>query len=272
VTEAPILARATGYIRKRNADIGDRVKAGQVVAEVEAPELDQQILQANATIDQVKSSVQQAEAAIQQGRANENLARLTAGRMANLLGRGVISKQDNDNAQAQYAAQQANVEALGKAAAAMRSSVTAAEANLARLNQIKTYQTVRAPFEGVITLQCDTGARQRGQHRCSSASPKPERCAITSTSPDRRGVRSLGQRAIISIAEIAAASSRESSLHLQCLRPRHCTLLTEVQVPNADGKLMPGMFVAGGSPPCPAGTRRCSSPGTRSSCAATGRR
>jgi multidrug resistance efflux pump len=60
-------------------DIGDRVKAGQVVAEVEAPELDQQILQAKAAIDQANSSVQQAEAAIQQGRANENLARLTAG-------------------------------------------------------------------------------------------------------------------------------------------------------------------------------------------------
>ena len=85
-----------------------------MVAEIEAPELDQQILQANAAIEQVKSSVQQAEAAIQQGRANENLARVTAGRMANLLGRGVISKQDNDNAQAQYAAQQANVEALEK--------------------------------------------------------------------------------------------------------------------------------------------------------------
>ena len=78
VTEAPILARATGYIQKRYVDIGDRVKAGQVVAEMEAPELDQQMLQANAAIEQVKSSVQQAEAAIQQGKANENLARLTA--------------------------------------------------------------------------------------------------------------------------------------------------------------------------------------------------
>src|ERR1022692_4612480 len=96
-----------GNPNKAQGDIGDRVKAGQVVAEVEAPELDQQILQANAAIEQAKSSVQQAEAAIQQGRANENLARLTAGRMSNLLGRGVISKQDNDNAQAQYAAQQA---------------------------------------------------------------------------------------------------------------------------------------------------------------------
>src|ERR1035441_6860157 len=105
------------------------------------------------------SSAQQAEAAIQQGRANENLASLSAGRMSNLLGRGVISKQDNDNAQAQYAAQQANTEALVKAAAAMRSSVAAAEANLARLGQLKTYQTVRTPFDGVITLRnVDTGA------------------------------------------------------------------------------------------------------------------
>src|SRR5437588_8211799 len=61
VTEAPILARATGYIRKRYVDIGDRVKAGQVVAEIEAPELDQQILQATAAIEQARSTVQQAE-------------------------------------------------------------------------------------------------------------------------------------------------------------------------------------------------------------------
>ena len=54
VTEAPVLARASGYIKKRYADIGDRVKAGQVLAEIEAPELDQQILQANAAIEQAK--------------------------------------------------------------------------------------------------------------------------------------------------------------------------------------------------------------------------
>ena len=56
VTEAPILARATGYIRKRYVDIGDRVKAGQVLAEIEAPELDQQILQANAAIEQAQAA------------------------------------------------------------------------------------------------------------------------------------------------------------------------------------------------------------------------
>jgi RND family efflux transporter MFP subunit len=245
VTEAAILARATGYIRKRYVDIGDRVKAGQVVAEVEAPELDQQILQAHAAIDQARSGVQQAEAAIQQGRANENLARLTAGRMANLLGRGVISKQDNDNAQAQYAAQQANVEALVKAAAAMRSSVTAAEANLARLNQIKTYQTVRAPFDGVITLRnVDTGAlvNEGSTLLFRVAQTATLRTYINLPQADAESVK-VGQHAIVSIAELPGRKfdgvvTRTSN----ALDPATRTLLTELQVRNADGALMPGMF------------------------------
>src|ERR1019366_5540354 len=244
VTEAPILARATGYIRKRYVDIGDRVNAGQVVAEVEAPELDQQILQANAAIEQAKSSVQQAEAAIQQGRANENLARLTAGRMSNLLGRGVISKQDNDNAQAQYAAQQANTEALVKAAA-MRSSVTAAEANLARLGQLKTYQTVRAPFDGVITLRnVDTGAlvNEGSTLLFRVAQSGTLRAYINLPQADAESVK-VGQRAIVSIAELPGRKfdgtvTRTSN----ALDPATRTLLTEVQVHNADGALMPGMF------------------------------
>jgi len=245
VTEAPILARATGYIKKRYVDIGDRVKSGQVVADIEAPELDQQILQARAVIEQTKSSVQQADAAIQQARANENLAKVTAGRMSNLLGRGVISKQDNDTAQAQYAAQQANVQALEQASAAARSNVAAAEANLSRLDQLKTYQTVRAPFDGVITLRnVDTGAlvnegstllfriAQTGMLRIYVNLPQSEADSIKP-----------GQRADISIAELIGKKftgvvTRTSN----ALDPSTRTLLTEVQVPNAGGMLMPGMY------------------------------
>ncbi|MEO8593198.1 MAG: efflux RND transporter periplasmic adaptor subunit [Candidatus Solibacter sp.] len=245
VTEAPIMARATGYIKKRYVDIGDRVKAGQVVAEVEAPELDQQMLQATAAIEQAKSSVQQAEAAIQQGTANENLARLTAGRIANLLSRGVVSKQDNDNAQAQYAAQQANVQALTKAAAASRSNVAAAEANLARLTQIKTYQTVRAPFEGVITLRnVDTGAlvNEGSTLLFRVAQTGSMRAYINIPQADAESAKP-GQRAEISIAELPGRKfngvvTRTSN----ALDPTTRTLLTEVQVPNPNGMLMPGMF------------------------------
>ncbi|MCU1235474.1 MAG: efflux transporter, family, subunit [Candidatus Solibacter sp.] len=245
VTEAPILARATGYIRKRYVDIGDRVKAGQVVAEVEAPELDQQILQARAVIEQAKSSVQQADAAIQQARANENLAKITAGRMSNLLGRGVISKQDNDNAQAQYAAQQANVQALQQAAAASRSNVSAAEAGLSRLNQLKTYQTVRSPFEGVITMRnVDTGAlvNEGSTLLFRVAQTGTLRIYVNLPQTDADSVKP-GQRADISIAELTGRKFTGTVTRTSnALDPTTRTLLTEVQVPNSGGVLMPGMY------------------------------
>ena len=134
-------------------DIGDRVKAGQVLVEIEAPELEQQIKQATAAIDQGSSAVQQADAALLQARANLGLAQVTNDRWKKLLAKGVVSRQDNDTYQAQYQAQQANVQALEKAVSAAHSNVSALEANLARLNELLAYQTVRAPFAGVITVR-----------------------------------------------------------------------------------------------------------------------
>ena len=158
--------------------------------------------------------------------------------MTNLLGRGVISKQDNDNAQAQYAAQQANVEALVKAAAAMRSSVAAAEANLARLNQIKTYQTVRAPFDGVITLRnVDTGAlvNEGSTLLFRVAQTATLRTYINLPQADAESVK-VGQHAIVSIAEIPGRKFNGTVTRTSnSLDPATRTLLTEVQVQNADG-------------------------------------
>src|ERR1043165_6554370 len=108
-TEAPILARATGYIRKRYVDIGDRVKGGQVVAEVEAPELDQMILQAKASIETAQSAEQQARgrrgAEGAEGGGGGGGKKKTGGRVTselwdNLQKRGVVSKQENDAYQA----------------------------------------------------------------------------------------------------------------------------------------------------------------------------
>src|SRR6202034_1439023 len=70
VTEAPVLARASGYIKTRYVDIGDRVKGGQLLAEVEAPEMEQQVQQAKSGVDQTKSALEQAEANLQQGKTN----------------------------------------------------------------------------------------------------------------------------------------------------------------------------------------------------------
>ena len=121
VTEAPILARSDGYIKRRLVDIGDRVQAGQILAEIEAPELDQQVRQAQANVQQMQASLTQALANRAQGKANADLARVTAERWATLAKKGAVSKQENDQYQAQYQAQAANLDALEQAAAVTRS-------------------------------------------------------------------------------------------------------------------------------------------------------
>src|ERR1035441_1386582 len=159
VTEAPVLARASGYIQKRYVDIGDRVKSGQLLAEIDAPELDQQVNQARAALDQVRAALEQAKANLQQGQAQEQLSKVTAGRWKNLQSKGVVSSQENDTYQSQWTVVQANVSALGKAVASAQSNISAAQANLSRLTELQGYKSVRAPFAGVITVRnVDVGA------------------------------------------------------------------------------------------------------------------
>src|SRR5258708_628946 len=153
VTEAPIPARAHGYLEHRMVHIGDRVKGGQALAEIAAPETDQQILQAKAALQQAQASLDQALANYEQGKTNLELARTTAERWNKVAGRGGVSQQENDQYQNQYRAQGANVQALEKAIAAQRGNIAAAEANVARLNDVQGYRLVKAPFDGVITLR-----------------------------------------------------------------------------------------------------------------------
>src|SRR5579871_3289244 len=90
VTEAPVLARASGYILHRYADIGGKVKAGQLLADIDAPELDQQVRQAQAAVEQANAALDQASANLAQGKANEQLAKVTADRWKNLVAKGVV--------------------------------------------------------------------------------------------------------------------------------------------------------------------------------------
>jgi RND family efflux transporter MFP subunit len=245
ITEAPVLARSSGYIRKRYVDIGDHVAAGQVLAEIEAPELTQQIRQAQAAIDQANSTIQQAQAALLQGRANENLAKVTAERWTNLLAKGVVSRQDKDNYQAQYEAQQANVQALEKAVAASRSNAAAAEANLARLNELLGYQTVRAPFAGVITVRnIDSGALVNEGNTLLYRIAQTDRLRTYLNVPqsDADSVR-VGQQATLTIPDLPGRKFAGSvSRTANALDPASRTLLVEVQVPNPSGTLLPGMY------------------------------
>src|SRR5205807_2067834 len=112
ITEAPILARASGYIKQRYADIGDRVKKGDLLAEIDSPELGQQVAQARATLQQVTWAADSAQASLDQAKANEQLNKITSERYTNLVERGAVSRQDADNFRVQYEAQRSNVAAL----------------------------------------------------------------------------------------------------------------------------------------------------------------
>src|SRR3984893_11706847 len=245
VTEAPILARAEGYIKRRMVDIGDRVKAGQPIAEIEAPELDQQLLQAKASLQQTQAALEQALANQQQGKANQELARVTADRWKNLAGKGVVSRQENDQYQAQYQAQTANLQALEKAVSAARSNIAAAEANVARLDEMQSYRVVKAPFDGVVTLRnVDGGAlvhagstllfriAQTGTLRIYVNVPQTNASSIQPGQAAQLSVSNLpGRRFTGKVARTANA-----------LDPTSRTMLVEVQVPNTDGALLPGMY------------------------------
>ena len=245
VTEAPILARASGYVKKRYADIGDRVKAGQLLAEIEGPELEQQVRQAKAGQDQAGANLEQAVANLEQGRSTAQLAKVTAARWKNLADRGVVSKQENDRYQSEAETQNAHVVALEKAVASARSSIGMADATLGRLTEIQGYQKVRAPFAGVITQRnVDVGAliTEGNTLLFRMAQTDRLRTYINVPQADASAVR-VGQSAQVTVADLpkrkfAAVVTRSAN----ALDPATRTLLTEVQLSNADGTLMPGMY------------------------------
>lgn len=246
VTEAPILARAEGYVAKRYADIGDQVKAGQLLAEIEAPDLDQQVRQAQAAVVQSQADLERSSAALEQGKANESLAKVTAVRWENLARKGVVSKQENDQYQAQYLAQAANVRALDRAVAAARSNITAAEANVGRLSELQGYLKVRAPFAGVITLRnVDVGALvNTGNTMLYRISQTNLLRTYVNVPQSNASDLHVGQTAILSTAELPDRKFHGTVTRTSnSLDPSSRTMLAEIQVPNPDGKLLPGMYV-----------------------------
>ena len=245
VTEAPILARSDGYLKARYVDLGDKVKAGQPLAEIDAPELDQAILQAQAAVAQAQASLEQAQASLEQGKANRELARVTAERWKTLAAAGVVSLQENDQNQAQLTSQTANVQALEKAISAQRSNVAAAQANLARLQDVQGYRIVKAPFDGVITVRnVDLGAlvstgntllyriAQTGTLRMYVNVPQASASAIHVGQPAQLTLSNFPGR------QFAGKVARTAN----ALDPTSRTMLVEVAVPNPDGALFPGMY------------------------------
>jgi multidrug efflux pump subunit AcrA (membrane-fusion protein) len=141
IEETPIYARANGYLRRRLVDIGDRVHAGQLLAEIETPELDQQFMQARASLPQARAN-------LAQSRATMELARITAERWDELERRDLVARQEVDQQRAAFAGSQATFNAV-------RANVEAQEANVRQLEALQSFRRVTAPAEALISTVTD---------------------------------------------------------------------------------------------------------------------
>jgi RND family efflux transporter MFP subunit len=228
---ANIFARTSGYIEKRYVDIGDQVKAGALLAEIVAPELDHQISEAQATLKQDQATLHQTE-------ASRELAQVTNARDSNLVKQGWLTLQQGDNDRLTLAAQEAAVSVA-------QSNVAAQEAQIKVLGQEKAYQRVVAPFDGVVTQRyIDNGSLVQSGSTMMFTMMHSNVIRIQLYVPQDKafGVEP-GVKAVVHVPEIPNRDFPGTVTRIaRALQPGSRTLLTEIDVPNPDGTLSPGIY------------------------------
>jgi RND family efflux transporter MFP subunit len=230
--ETTIYPRVTGYVRKWDHDIGDRVKEGEVLAEIDTPELDQQIVQA-------KAQLAQAEASLVQSRANADFAGQNLARYERLAPAGVTSQEELDRQRAESRVSAANIKVA-------EANIEAQRANIGRLAQEKSFARVLAPFAGTVT------ARSVERGALVSAGNATPLFRVAALDPVRVFVQ-VPQDAALSVKPDAAAKvtvrefpgrvfDGKVARAAGALDPATRTMTTEVRVPNPKGELLPGVY------------------------------
>jgi RND family efflux transporter MFP subunit len=234
--QANIFARASGYIDKRNVDIGDNVKAGELLAHITAPEIEHQIQQAQASIGQ-------SQAALQQAQANAELANVTWGRDKPLVQQGWVTKQQGSVDEQTLQAQQA---AVGVA----QQNLAAQQAQLKVLQQQQDYQSVVAPFDGTITQRnIDVGSLVQADATTGTFMFTIMQSNVIRTyvhvPQDAAFGLEPGVGAKVRVPEIPGREFPAKVTRVaDALEPNTRTLLAEVDIPNTDGALSPGIYCA----------------------------
>jgi RND family efflux transporter MFP subunit len=276
INVATIYARANGYIRQRFVDIGSVVKAGQVLAVIESPEIDQELAQARANLEHAKAAVEQSRANLEQAKAgvlharalvdqataNEQIASTTDQRWTRLVEKGVLPKQSGDERRSVFVARQAESAAARAGLATSEANVIsrtadlrAAEANVQaqvasvrRLERAQSFEQVTAPFDGVVTeRKVERGdlvsAGTAGDRNLFTVA-QAKTLRIQVNVPQSYAIDlKPGQPAEIIIRERAGQTFMGTVARTaESLNASSRTLLVEVQVDNRSGSLLPGMY------------------------------
>jgi RND family efflux transporter MFP subunit len=219
--QSPIAARASGYLRRWHKDIGSRVEKGDLLAELDAPEIDQQLSQAIAAREQTASSLA--------------LAKSTLARWEALRAKDAVSQQELDERRSASAQAAANL--------------AAADANVERLRQLEGFKRVIAPFSGVITRRnvdvgdlIDAGGGA-GRAMFLLTQTDPLRVYINVPQSSAQLVK-RGQKAIVTQTELAGKTFEGEVVRTSgSIDAATRTMQVEITLPNKDGVLMPGAYV-----------------------------
>ena len=245
--QATLYARATGYIAERRVDIGSRVRQGDELVRIAAPDLDQQLAQANAQMAQVQAALAQANAQAQAASSTSDLASVTNGRISRLANQGWETQQNADSTRLNLAGSRASLAGSEAAVKVAQANLAAQYATVQRLRELTGFEEVRAPYDGVITSRnvdtgdlVDTGT---GKAMFTLARDDVVRVAVNVPQSGAIGVRD-GLVAKIHVPEMpdrvfegrVARSSGALALGSR-------TMQSEVDVPNPDGALRPGLYV-----------------------------
>jgi RND family efflux transporter MFP subunit len=246
---ASVFARTNGYIEKRFVDIGSHVRAGQTLAIISTPEVDQQLNQARAEVLQAAASVQQAKASLLQAEANLDLARITRARYTHLSGTRAVTPQSVDEVEQAFNARTADVAAANANIAMAQANLQSQKANVQRLIQLQGFERVVAPFEAVITARnveqgdlVNDGSGNGSRSLFSIAQSNVLRVQVEVPQSSALAIKD-GLTAVLTVREMpgreftATVTRSADSVDLAAR-----TMLTEVQVDNRDGSLVPGMY------------------------------
>jgi multidrug efflux system membrane fusion protein len=220
-TESPIYARTNGYLSKWYKDIGSRVTKGELLAEIETPEIDQELAQSRAAQEQANAQL--------------SLAKTSAQRWANLQKMDAVAQQETDERNSTYTQGQA--------------AVAAATANVRRLEQLESFKRVYAPFSGVITKRnidigalINAGNGGTNQELFDVARIDPIRVYVDVPENYTPSIRA-GVHASIELAALVGKQFTGNVVRTSdSIDPATRTLRTEIDVPNPKGELLPGAY------------------------------
>jgi multidrug efflux system membrane fusion protein len=219
--ESPIYARTNGYLVSWYKDIGSRVTKGELLAKIDTPEVDQELNQTRAAREQIVAQLE--------------LAKISADRWENLRKSDSVSAQEADQQTSGYKQAQANL--------------LAADANVRRLEQLEGFKDVYAPFSGVLTRRnvdpgalINAGAGAAGRELFDIARVDPLR-VFTSVPQAYAPLIKVGAKTAVTLQEFPGQTfAGVIARTAEAIDPATRTLLTEVDVPNKDGRLLPGSF------------------------------